>query len=386
VVAGALVVLRVPADGVRLDVVNGPEGFGSHESWNALVASTPSGSFFQTAQWCVAWWELLAGKPEIAIARVSDGADFLGGAALALVQLPIARYIPMHVRAVTLAGAGPGAADHCGFAIRSGAALGTTTLLFDWALRWHGDRPLLFSNLASGTALADHAAQCLSAVDEQRCPTATVTGGMSFDDVVARWTKNRRKSIRKKLATFTSAGGTFRWIDHPSAVSAVLPALFELHDRRRKALGLASSFASTPENRAFHKRLASYSDAHSGCWVQCAKIGHETIGMLYGFRLGSTYSVYQSGWDPRWSALSPGLIQYAAAYRHAVENGCTTYDMCRGQDPYKARFATDTRVERTYARASGLSGSLLRSQWAARRWRRSRRSEYSDAVTVTTDD
>src|SRR5262249_22186868 len=147
-----------------------------------------------------------------------------------------------------------------------------TTTLLEWARHWDDRRPLLLPNVAPDTALATQAARSFAVVDEHRCPSATVPPGASFDDVLATWTKNRRKSIRKKLAHFADAGGTFRWIAQPAEAVASLPQLFELHDRRRSALGRSSSFAATEANRAFHRRIASYADSHSGCWIQLATV------------------------------------------------------------------------------------------------------------------
>jgi CelD/BcsL family acetyltransferase involved in cellulose biosynthesis len=360
-----------------LEVVAGPDGFGEPARWNALVASAPGGSFFQTAQWCTSWWEELAGKPELAVARVTDDGRLLAAGALALTRIPVMRRIPIDVRVVVNAGTGVGAADHCGFPVDAAAGLGTLDLLWDWALHWRGDRPLLLANLDPCTTIAARVADTLEVVDEERCPTAVVGEGQSFDDVLAGWTKNRRKTIGKKLRDFEGAGGRFEWIDEPQHVVELLPAVFRLHHARRSAVAGPTSFGGGPASRAFHARLASYADASSGCWVQLSRVGTEVVGALYGFRFTGTYSVYQSGWDAAWGESSLGLIQYAEAFRNAVEHGATTFDMCRGADAYKLRFATETRVERSYARLSGLGGALLRARWAARRVRRRQPAEQS---------
>jgi CelD/BcsL family acetyltransferase involved in cellulose biosynthesis len=193
--------------------------------------------------------------------------------------------------------------------------------------------------------------------------------------VHASWTRNRRKTIRRKLADFEGAGGSFEWIDEPSAVTAALPTVFALHAARRRSLGAATRFGASATNRAFHRALATTSEPSCGAWVQLARVGTDVVGALYGFRLGGCYSVYQSGWrpDPVWEQLSLGLIQYSRSFDRVIEAGASRFDMCRGADPYKLRFATDRVVETTYLDPSGVAGRLVLVRAALRRRRLRRR-------------
>ena len=286
----------------------------------------------------------------------------------------------MAVRAVTNAGSGRGGADHGGFAVLPDAPGKAVDLLWRWALEWRPDHSLLLANLSRDSAITRLAAESLRPVDSEECPLVRIPPGASFDDVRSSWTKNRRKTIGKRQREFAAAGGRFEWLSDPKDVGRALPHVFALHARRRDELGLTTTFGADAESRAFHNQLAASSDEVSGCWVQLAQVGSDVVGGLYGFRLGTTYSVYQSGWDPAWSASSLGLVQYAEALHQVVDAGGTTFDMCRGADPYKLRFANEVAIEHSYARLRGISGLLLSARWTARRARRRRTSTRPQTV------
>jgi CelD/BcsL family acetyltransferase involved in cellulose biosynthesis len=370
---------------LEIHTADGPAGFGDPREWNRLVATSPGGSFFQTAQWCTAWWEELAGQPELSVVRIRDNGTLVGAGALAVVRLPLSRALRIDAAAVTNAGSGAGAADHCGFPVAPTASQDVIDRLWHWILERSADRSLLLANLDPETAIARLARETFHPIGDERCPRTSVPAGTSFDVIRAGWTRNRRKTIAKKLRDFETAGGRFEWIDEPEQVVEALPRVFALHHARRNSIHGATTFGATPENRAFHEKLARGADSLCACWVQLARTNDGVAGALYGFRMGSTYSVYQSGWDGAWGDMSLGLIQYSEALRNTVERGGTVFDMCRGTDAYKLRFATETRTEVSYARTHGVSGVLLRGRWATRRRRRNYESDELETASEYTE-
>lgn len=369
----------------RLEVAHGIDALRSGHEWNELVASSAHASFFSSAEWIVAWWHDLVGEPELAVATVLDGDSIVAGAALARVRTPLYARLGMSVTTVVNAGSGVGAADHGGFPAVAGATPDALGVLWDWARDWHGDDPLVLRSLSPDAAITAQVAASLPAVDVQLCPRAVVPVGSDYNTIVAGWTKNRRKSIGKKVRAFASRGGTFEWVDEPARILELLPTLFDLHRTRRDDLGRSSRFGHDDASRRFHHRLVAASVPARGCWLQLATLDGAVVGALYGFRFDDVYSVYQSGWDPVVGDLSLGLVQYATAFRHVVEHGGRVFDMCRGDDPYKLRFATEVSRELTYARTAGIKGRLLGQRFrfdAARRARR-RASTEREGVDVS---
>jgi len=56
------------------------------------------------------------------------------------------------------------------------------------------------------------------------------------------------------------------------------------------------------------------------------------------FDYGGHYDLYNSGFNPDFSSLSPGQVLTAYTIKDAIENGRTLYDFLRGNEEYKFRL------------------------------------------------
>jgi CelD/BcsL family acetyltransferase involved in cellulose biosynthesis len=61
----------------------------------------------------------------------------------------------------------------------------------------------------------------------------------------------------------------------------------------------------------------------------------------YGFLGDKTIFHYQCGFDPAFADAQPGWISLAATLRWAIGAGYRTFDMLRGDEPYKASFGAE---------------------------------------------
>jgi hypothetical protein len=67
------------------------------------------------------------------------------------------------------------------------------------------------------------------------------------------------------------------------------------------------------------------------------------VAAWYGWSYGGRYAYYLAGFDPAWSRHSVGLLLLAHTIRAAAEEGAAEYDLLRGDEDYKDRFATGRR-------------------------------------------
>jgi CelD/BcsL family acetyltransferase involved in cellulose biosynthesis len=76
--------------------------------------------------------------------------------------------------------------------------------------------------------------------------------------------------------------------------------------------------------------------------------------------LGSTVYFYQAGFDPEHSSISPGTLLVAGTIRRAIEEGKTTFDFLRGDEPYKRRWKPQREYKnrRKIMAAKGIQGAL----------------------------
>jgi CelD/BcsL family acetyltransferase involved in cellulose biosynthesis len=72
-------------------------------------------------------------------------------------------------------------------------------------------------------------------------------------------------------------------------------------------------------------------------------VGRDAIAAVYGLEVGNRFYYYQSGYDPAWSARSPGMVLVGRTIEDAYARGLTDYDFLRGTEPYKLDWAADRR-------------------------------------------
>jgi CelD/BcsL family acetyltransferase involved in cellulose biosynthesis len=163
-------------------------------------------------------------------------------------------------------------------------------------------------------------------------------------------------------------------------VSSDLGTLFDLHDARWEAREGISSIAG-PAIRNFHREFAAA--AHERGWLRLylLEVDGAAVAAWYGWRVGDRFSYYQAGFHPAWSRYSVGFLLLAETVREAIAEGATEYDLLLGDEAFKARFATGTRLgrcvllappmsrKRLAAMARGLAGSGARAMPAPARER-----------------
>lgn len=342
--------------------IEGPEVFEHSDVWDRIALLR--GNFFQSSTWSRAWWEYLEGRAELVSGLATRNGEIVGIAPMARIAFPLSRKVPLAVPVATLAGSIRGAADHLGMITEPGDDE-VNRRLVEWvSRRFRGT--LLIPNVPTDSIVSEVLAAKLRVVSSERCPQVRIDPGMAFDDLTAEWSKNRRKKLGQIRRRFGRMGGTTQWLDTRAQVDSHLSTVFELHEMRMADSGRSSAFTEDRDIESFHRSIARARGRQFGSWVQVASVDDQTVGALYGFRMGSTYHVYQSGWHPEWAEHSVGLVQYVAALEHVVEAGGRLFDMCRGADDYKLRLANAVSEENTYARLRGFSGAALGARYRLR--------------------
>jgi hypothetical protein len=66
--------------------------------------------------------------------------------------------------------------------------------------------------------------------------------------------------------------------------------------------------------------------------------GKRGLTLYFSFRYQGVEYVYNSGYDPEYGRLSPGIVLAADCIRRAMERGMTVFHFLRGQEDYKYRL------------------------------------------------
>ena len=152
-----------------------------------------------------------------------------------------------------------------------------------------------------------------------------------FETYIQSLGKKERHELRRKLRRFEAAPGTsFRWAaEHERP--AVLDRFFALH---RLAKGEKAAFM-TAEMEQFFRDVADALAPLGRLRLGVVRAHDEDAAVLFGFAYGDTLAVYNAAYDPALGRLSIGIASQALAIRDAIAQGVATYDLLRGDEPYK---------------------------------------------------
>jgi CelD/BcsL family acetyltransferase involved in cellulose biosynthesis len=153
----------------------------------------------------------------------------------------------------------------------------------------------------------------------------------------------------------------------PETVLQVFPSLVSLHNERKAAQGVKSSF-SRPDRRDFHARAALKLSESRAAFI--ATLGSQRGIMAAAYCLRDTKNVYyfQTGMSAAGAALGAGATLLYMLIRWAASQGYEWFDFLKGDEDYKKPWATD-RVQQRVIRVTriGARGQLTLAMVNSRR-------------------
>ena len=226
------------------------------------------------------------------------------------------------------------------------------------------------------------------------CPGFAVRG--TFEEHLAR--------IRRR----ETYGRRVRWLERqpgyrievataPDEAAAAMEDFLRLHRLRWQVEG-GSSGIPPGVVEDFHREVAPLLAARGWLRMYRLFVGRDAIAAVYGVEVGRRFFYYQSGYDPAWSARSPGVVLVGRTVEDAYARGLTDYDFLRGTEAYKMDWAWDRHetcsvrlhapslragtaaaAEEAFRAARGLARSVAPERvWGA--LRRARRSLEASAL------
>jgi CelD/BcsL family acetyltransferase involved in cellulose biosynthesis len=168
----------------------------------------------------------------------------------------------------------------------------------------------------------------------------------AFDHYLAGRSAKFRKTLRHAEAQAARHGLEVRAIEPDERGAAELTEAFlRLHRRR---FGAASSFAA-PAAERFVRAVLPRLHARRRLLALGLFRGEELLGLDLCLRGADSLCVWNGAFDPAAAPWSPGRLLAAAGIRAALAQGCREYDLLRGDQPYKARWATHQRTLADFA-------------------------------------
>ena len=324
------------------------------DEWNVLGTRPGQESPFTSWAWYNAWWETCSqAERDRSVAVVSRSADGRLSAVLPVSQRSI-RFRRRCVRALTWATGDDGCPDHLDVLASSEAdarGLAPAIVDIDWDI-------LRFDNVSEQAPMADalmHELRDRGFVVVKRplwrCPYIDLP--TSWDEYLGSLSRSRREAIRRKERALHKRGHVALTSYSGAQVGAGMQLLIDLHDARWHGTGAFNARAAE-----LHRHLSRELSRSGELWLFTLDVDDRPVAAWYGFVRGGTLAFYQSGRDPAWASLGVGAVLMGIMIRRAIEGGIRRFDFLRGEESYKAAWAS--KVAMTYELLA------FRSSWRAR--------------------
>jgi CelD/BcsL family acetyltransferase involved in cellulose biosynthesis len=152
-----------------------------------------------------------------------------------------------------------------------------------------------------------------------------------FETYVQSLGKKERHELRRKIRRLEKATkASFRWASEAER-GATLDRFFALH---RLSRGEKADFM-TPDVERFFREIADALAPLGRLRLGVLRAHDEDAAVLFAFAYRDTLALYNAAYDPALASLSIGIVGHAWAIREAIRERFDTYDLLRGDEPYK---------------------------------------------------
>jgi CelD/BcsL family acetyltransferase involved in cellulose biosynthesis len=182
--------------------------------------------------------------------------------------------------------------------------------------------------------------------------------GVAWEKYLAGRSRGLRNDVGRKMRSLRRDHQVKLRRSATAEVRSDMDTLFRLHEARWGTREGASAMAD-PAVREFQRDLARAAQEHGWLRLYLLEVDDEPVAAWYGWRVGDRFSYYQAGFDPNWSRQSVGFLLLAETIREAIAEGAADYDLLRGREAFKIRFANAERRTSRVVVAPAVSGARI---------------------------
>ena len=157
----------------------------------------------------------------------------------------------------------------------------------------------------------------------------------TWEDYLSLLKGKQRHEIKRKFRRLHEAGHTnFRIIEDPNEISEQLPTFFNLF----KLSSDEKAHFMTDQMILFFRASAMAMAEANILKLYILDLNTVPVAVSMCFDFNHTLHLYNSGFDPRYRALSVGLLCKVLSLKDGIEKGRRKYDFLKGAETYKYRL------------------------------------------------
>ena len=293
------------------------------QEWETLLPLCVTDTIFVTPLWQKLWWDRFAEGSRLTLTSVRDGDELIGIAPLAECDGVVSFLGDTDLF------------DYHDMLVRRGHEEAFYDAIWDFlkGLEWHTldlrSLPEDSPSLAHLPRLAEHLGLTLEVQSEDMAPVATLPS--TWDDYLAGLRKKDRHELRRKLRRLENADSPRQYTCESASVDSCMGDFFRLlrvsrHDKDE---------FMTPEREAFFRDIARALSDKGQFRLYFLEVEGVRVASCMCFDYSDTFLLYNSGYDPEYSALSVGLLNKALCVKDAIEMKRSSFDFLRGNERYK---------------------------------------------------
>lgn len=147
----------------------------------------------------------------------------------------------------------------------------------------------------------------------------------------------QRHEVRRKMRRLDEAGHVqFRILERPDEISEAMDTFFSLF----KASRPDKSEFLTEEMMSFFRLLAQKMAQQKFLRMSFLDIDQVPAAGVMCFDYNNSIFLYNNGYNPQFSHLSPGFLSKVYSIRDSIEQGRLRYDLLKGDEGYKKRLGS----------------------------------------------
>ncbi len=303
-----------------------------HDEWEEILPYCWTNTVFVTPTWQRVWWQHFGGNAELHILSIRDDDELIGIA-------------PLMVKDDTLSFLGDtDLFDYHDFLAVRGResefynALCNHIVDMDWNTLYLGSLLEGTPTLEYLSTLANRKGMSVETTEEDRSPITLLPS--TWDEYLSTLRKKDRHELRRKLRRLDGVNTARQYQCAEADVTCCMTDFFQLlrassHDKDKFL---------TIEREDFFRDIASEFAERDQFKLFFLEVDNIRVASCICFDYAGSYLLYNSGYDPEYSALSVGLLNKALSLKEAIEEGKQSFDFLRGTERYKYNLGAKDQI------------------------------------------